>query len=407
MKVAIVCNDTRGGVQPYVALGAGLAGAGHEVRIVAPQEFSPMIGAAGLRFAGLSKSREEIVEISAGAAERGTLATMRLMLTELPERVALWTAETLEGCEGADLLLGGIGGMITGIPVAEKLGVPFVQAHLQPVGVPTAAFPGVLVAGVPIWWGDAGRRLSHFVSDAGVRMQFQGAAGTARQVLKLTGPTRSADPRLTLFGFSPFVVPVPPSPTREVTGYWTSSAPDWSPPADLAAFMERRDKPVVSVGFGSMTSGDPAALVELVVGAAADAGVRVVLLSGWARLDHLNDSDLHLAESVPHDWLFPRMSAVVHHGGAGTTGAAFMAGVPQIVVPFAVDQPFWASRVAALGVGPKGIPRKRLSRELLATALRSWVEDGAIRATAERLGSRIGQEDGVKAAVGRIEGFWR
>ena len=404
MRIAIVCNDTRGGVQPYVALGAGLKLAGQDVRIVAPESFASMVAAADLKFAPLSQSHEEMLQLSAGAAERGTIETMRLMLTELPKRIRLWTAQTLEGCVGSDLLLGGIGGMLTGLPVAEKLGVPFIQAHLQPIGVPTSSYPGVLVAGLPIWWGNAGRRLSHFVSDAGIQMQFQGAAKAARRdALKLSGPAKQADPRLSLFGFSPLVVPMPPSPNREVTGYWTGADSVWSPPRELETFLAASTMHLVSLGFGSMTSRDSSLLAELAAGAAADSGVRLVLLSGWAGLNLVQNENVLVAESVPHQWLFPRMSAVVHHGGAGTTGAAFIAGVPQVVVPFAVDQPFWASRVQALGVGPTPIARKRLTRERLATAIRVALADRAISSVARRLGDQIADEQGVVNAVPLIQ----
>ena len=247
-----------------------------------------------------------------------------------------------------------------------------------------------LVAGLTIWWGDAGRQLNHLVSDAGIQMQFQGAAKVARRdALKLLGPAKQADPMLTLFGFSPLVVPMPASPNRDVTGYWTGPNSVWPPPSELAAFLAADTKPVVSLGF-SMTSRDSSRLAELAAGAAADAGVRLILLSGWAGLNLVQNENVFLAESVPEQWLFPQMAAVVHHGGAGTTGAGFMAGVPQVVVPFTVDQPFWASRVKALGVGPAPIDRKRLTRERLATSV------------ARRLGNQIADERGVMNAVVRI-----
>jgi sterol 3beta-glucosyltransferase len=188
-----------------------------------------------------------------------------------------------------------------------------------------------------------------------------------------------------------------------VTGYWHLPAPaDWAPSQALEDFLAG-DEPVVSVGFGSMTSEDPEAVTALALGAARDAGVRAVLLSGWGGLGTLpQEGDVFLADAVPHDWLFPRMAAVVHHGGAGTTGAAIRAGVPAAVVPFSVDQPFWASRVAALGVGPKPIPRKRLTRERLADALSRAVADQPMRERAARLGEKIRAEDGVANAVERF-----
>lgn len=108
---------------------------------------------------------------------------------------------------------------------------------------------------------------------------------------------------------------------------------------------------------------------------------------------------MYVIESALFDWLFPRVAAVVHHGGAGTTGAGLAAGKPTIVVPFFADQHFWAGRVAALGAGPQPIPRRQLSGERLAAALTEATSNPAIRARAAALGERIRAEDGVGAVV--------
>ena len=108
-------------------------------------------------------------------------------------------------------------------------------------------------------------------------------------------------------------------------------------------------------------------------------------------------------DAAPHDWLFARATAVVHHGGAGTTGAAIIAGRPALVVPFAVDQPFWGRRVQALGAGPEPIPRRRLDAGRLAAALVRLRDDAAMRGRAAALGERVAAERGVERAVARIE----
>jgi UDP:flavonoid glycosyltransferase YjiC (YdhE family) len=161
--------------------------------------------------------------------------------------------------------------------------------------------------------------------------------------------------------------------------------------------------PPVCIGFGSMSSRDPQQLGDLVLRAVRRARVRAVLLSGWGGLTHEGGDDLFVAAEAPHDWLYPQMAAVVHHGGAGTTGAAFSAGVPTVIVPFAVDQPFWASRVTALGVGPSPIPRKRLTDQKLGDALRVATTDNAMSRRAADLGAQIRAEHGVLTAVQHLE----
>lgn len=208
MRIAVVCNDTRGGIQPYVALGLGLARAGFGVQAVAPGQFASMFEAVGLPFAPLSGGTEAEQKDAMGVGERGTIAAMRFMARELPARIQTWTRETLAGCDGADVVMGGIGGMVVGLSVAEKLGTPFIPTHLQPVGAPTGAYPGVLLSGMPRWLGRPGRWFSHHLSDAAMWMPFRGAMASARgNVLGLSGRPSAAKGQPVLYGFSRGAVP--------------------------------------------------------------------------------------------------------------------------------------------------------------------------------------------------------
>ncbi|HSP80686.1 MAG TPA: hypothetical protein VLQ93_19310, partial [Myxococcaceae bacterium] len=210
MRIAVVCNDTRGGIQPYVALAQGLRRAGHEVRAVAPSDLAPMFTEVELPVAPLSGSIEAVLRGSNGAAERGALASMRLAARELPRHIHAWTRETLEACEGVDVVTGGIGGMVVGLSVAEKLGRPFIETHLQPVGVATDAYPGILLPGTPRWLGSWGLRLSHPRSELVLWGPFKGMMASSRKkVLGLTGRPSAADGQPVLYGFSRHVVPVP------------------------------------------------------------------------------------------------------------------------------------------------------------------------------------------------------
>ena len=212
---------------------------------------------------------------------------------------------------------------------------------------------------------------------------------------------------LTLMGYSRRIVPHPEDwPEKFYTiGYWFLEEDGWEAPAELLAFLEA-GQPPISVGFGSMTGRDPKGLTELVVAAVERSGVRAVLLSGWAGL-----GEMDLPESVfclaraPHGWLFPRVAAVVHHGGAGTTAAGLRAGAPSVIVPHFADQPFWGRRVHALGAGPEPIARHKLTADGLAAAIREAVTNGAMRRRAQELATRIGEEDGVGTAVALISRY--
>jgi UDP:flavonoid glycosyltransferase YjiC (YdhE family) len=211
-----------------------------------------------------------------------------------------------------------------------------------------------------------------------------------------------------LYGFSPTVVPKPADwgERIHVTGYWFLERPsDWQPPADVADFI-RSGPPPVYVGFGSMGNRDPREVTEIVLDALDRCRQRGVILTGWGGLSRADLPDnVFGIESMPFDWLFPRMSAVVHHGGAGTTSAGLRAGVPSVIVPFFADQPFWAERVCRLGVGPGPVHRKRLTAERLARAISIAVNDSRMRDRAGEIGERIRGEDGVAAAVHFIDRY--
>ena len=399
MHILVLCNDTRGGVQPYAALAHGLIAAGHTVSAVAPVGLTHLFGPQ-VKVTPLAGTEDALDFATGGGAEKGTGAAMRLMARELPRRLAAWCQTVMAAADGVDVLTGGIGGMAIGLAVAEKLNLPFIPTHLQPVGHPTSAYPGVLFPGTPEWTGPFGRWISHYMSDAALWLPFRAAmADVRRKTFGLTGRTRLITGLPALYGFSRHVVSMADSPLRHVTGYWHLPAPQgWQPPAALDAFISGAT-PVVSVGFGSMGAASPLPLAQLVATAADAAGVRAVMQADWQGAPPSPTPTLYAASDIPHDWLFPRMAANVHHGGAGTTAAAFAAGRPSVVVPFAVDQPFWGARVQELGVGPAPIPRRKLDQSSLTRALHQVMADMAMQASARALANALATEDGVGRAV--------
>ncbi|HYO87882.1 MAG TPA: glycosyltransferase, partial [Candidatus Limnocylindrales bacterium] len=203
---------------------------------------------------------------------------------------------------------------------------------------------------------------------------------------------------------SPHVVARPADwpANHRVTGFLFDDDTTWPPPQELADFLAAGDKPVY-IGFGSMSDKDAERTTRVVIDGVQQSGQRAVLLSGWAGIGAAGVPNcIHLLKYAPHSWLFPRMAAVVHHGGAGTTAAGLRAGIPSIITPVGADQPFWGKRVYELGVGPKPVARAKLTAETLAAALRRAVTDGGMHERAAALGQKIEAEDSAGEALAAV-----
>ena len=212
-----------------------------------------------------------------------------------------------------------------------------------------------------------------------------------------------------LSAYSPMIIPHPEdwSEDKHITGYFfLDSQADWQPSPELKSFLDAGDPPVY-IGFGSMAGRNPEHLAKLALDALAQSGQRGLLNTGWGglRTDQVPEN-VFVLEDAPHSWLFPRMAAVVHHGGAGTTAEGVRAGVPAVIVPFVFDQPFWGARVKALGLGPDPIPQKRLTADRLAHAIKIAVSDENIRQRANSYGEVIRAEDGVGNAIEVIKRYF-
>jgi len=412
MNIAIIASGSRGDVEPYLALGKSLQHAGHTVRLVTHQNFEAYVSAHGVDFWAIPGNVQEIAQ-SAEMRERlakGNFLVIMSQMAKEAQRSALAMAEAgLAACQGMDLVLAGIGGLFVGFALAQKLGIALIQAYYIPF-TPTGAYPSFLFPRLPSWLGGRFNRISYHLAHQLMWQGFRSADRLARQrVLGLPadsfwGPYRALDAQRfpILYGYSPSVIPPPSdwSANVHVTGYWfLDSATNWTPSPALSEFLEAGPPPVY-VGFGSMSDQRPEEITALVLQALAMTRQRGIILSGWSglRAANLPESVLML-ESAPFSWLFPRVAAVVHHGGAGTTSAGLRAGVPSIVIPFMGDQPFWGRRVAELGAGPEPVPRKSLTVERLAAAIEKAVKDQTMRERAAELGMKIQAEDGVARAV--------
>ncbi len=408
MRITLVGIGSRGDVEPYIALGLGLRAAGHEIRIAAQTGFRHQVERSGLAFAPIDYDPATLLGSEEGVSwmesGRNPVAFLWRMVAALRPIVLRVAEDVLAATADTDVVVGSTLA-VSAYHVAEARQITYVGAFLQPLHM-TRAFPAVVFPRDDL--GPWGNRMSGRVGALALELPFRAQMNQWRRERLGLPPVRDVDfvARLAreqvpvLYGFSQLLVPKPRDWPASVQpcGYWTLPAErSWEPDPRLAAFLEDGSPPVF-VGFGSMRPRDPRRTSAMVVDALRRAGRRGVLAAGWAGLEATGD-DVLVVEEVPHDWLFPRCAAVVHHGGAGTTGAAVRAGVPSFAVPFFADQFFWGVRTARLGVGPEPIPARRLEPARLAAAIRMAVEDPRMRAAAAAAAARLAREDGIRTAV--------
>jgi sterol 3beta-glucosyltransferase len=441
MRITILALGTRGDVQPAVALALGLQRAGHSVRVAAPPLSQDLVTGHGLDYAPLGdppKTRRAGKQISLTGIVAFVSRTVYLFLRSLFSRTAgpAWPAKTpdldrlmdcsLAACEGADAI---IFPFITiwVYHIAEKMRVPCYLWDTHPL-TPTRAFPDFQFTGIfpawfrfarilPSWFREGGgfNLLSHrFVQrillSLGLRLTNAWRAQRLHlPMLRNIGPLAKLynNGAVVLYCYSPLIVPKPDDwpAFHYVAGYWFLDRKDeWNPPAELLRFLADGPPPVC-IGFGSARDRNPERLTRIVMEALTRAECRGILLTGRGGLSNTIEPppNVFVIDSVPHDWLFPRVAAVVHHCGAGTCGAVLRAGIPSIAVPWWGDMYFWADRLHRIGVSPPFIPKGNLSADRLAEAIRIAVKDAVLRERAAEIGRRIASEDGVARAVEILE----
>lgn len=418
-RILIATYGSRGDVEPFLALALGLKARGHDVALMTSTRFAGWIGEKGVSFLPISDEALAQIDTPDGQAmldgSTGILKRMmaaRRMTARAKPLLAQMLDQAWEGAEGfrPDLII--FNPKIMAAPhIAEKLGIPAVLVFLQPMFVPTTTFPAAGLPNLPLpGWNRLSYRLvslsfALYRKPVNALRARLGLAPVHRAAEVLSPPSMAGMP--VIHPISRHVLPRPSDwPDRAlITSFWRlPQEAGYTPDPALAAFLESGPPPVYA-GFGSMPASDPAALGAMVTGAIRKAGRRGVIASGWGGLKAAQSDDMYMIDAAPHDWLFPHMAAVVHHGGAGTTAAGFRAGVPSVICPFGVDQPWFAQLSVRLGVGATPVPRRRMTVERLARSIRQAVEDRSIAENARALGEKLRQEDGIAEAIAIIEGL--
>ncbi|THH03346.1 hypothetical protein EW145_g6333 [Phellinidium pouzarii] len=403
---------SRGDVQPYIALAQELQRAGHTVTIVTHAEYKEWIERWGVRHRTAGGDPGALMKLSVEHKMfspqffKESLSNFRTWLDDL--LVDAW-----EQCKDADVLLESPSAM-AGVHIAEALNIPYFRTFTMP-WTKTAAFPHPFLS-PPV-------ELASFNTSTYILFDNVLWSATSGQInrwrkhtlhIGSTDMGHLAQSKIpSIYNFSTYVVPKPLDwgDAIVISGYWFLDNPDleWAPPESLTQWMAkaRQDKkPIVYIGFGSITVPNPPAMTRNIVKAVLRSDVRAIISKGWsARMSKTDETDFvfppecYSIDKVPHDWLFPQVDAALHHGGAGTTGASLRAGIPTLIKPWFGDQFFWASRVQKIGAGMKV---SSLSASEITTTLVKATSDRLMKERAASIGEKIRSENGVHNAVKAI-----
>ena len=399
MRIVIPTIGSRGDVQPFIALAQGLGRAGHAVMLATHPVMKTLVETHGVTFAPIGPDfdfaqRMATIRHQARNTIIGLIQAMRFGFDMLERS----HNDILALCRQADLVVVPTA-IAAGKNEAEQLNLPYLSVTLMPWAIP---------------WTDPQRsfvkRLIYGTIDGLVYLITTLPLNRIRkrQGLAPVGKEGFTSPRLNLVPVSPAVYPPNPHWERRhhVVGYWFAEAPGkWQPSVDLLAFLNDGEPPlVVSLGVMSLGDDDAVESASLFVDAIQRAGVRAII-QGWEKgIKQLHlPTNIYAAGSLPHSWLLPQCAGIVHHGGYGTTAAGLRAGIPMLVIPHIADQFYWGQHVHQLGVGLPFIPRSKLKREELASALKELVCNDQLRIAASIIGEKIRAENGVDNAVNLIE----
>ncbi|KAJ7069825.1 glycosyltransferase family 1 protein [Mycena amicta] len=403
---------SRGDVQPYIALGLGLMKEGHTVTVVTHNEYKSWVESFGIRHKQAGGDPGALMKLSVENKMfspeffKESLQNFRPWLDQL-------LVDSWESCQGAEVLLESPSAM-AGVHIAEALNIPYFRTFTMP-WTKTSEFPHAFLS--PPVDAPTFNSASYVLFNSVMWAATSGQINRWRRNTLQIGNTDMSHLDLAkiafVYNFSSAVVPKPLDwgDAITVSGYWFLDNPEganWTPPQDLIEWIEKArsdGKPIVYIGFGSITVPHPNRVTARIVKAVLKSDVRAIISKGWsARMSKANDKDpeveipeeCYVVESIPHDWLFQRIDAAMHHGGAGTTGASLRAGIPTLIKPWFGDQYFWASRVQQLGAG---LRVHSLHSHDLAEALVTATTSRVMKEKAAAVGEKIRAEDGVHTAI--------
>jgi len=408
LHISIVAYGTWGDVRTGISLALALKEAGYGVRLIVTEDFAGWVRNLGIDIHLLPVNKFEIMKRV--SSETNPLKVMLAVHKEIGPallqagRDLLALSDDTDGYVVNEWLLGIVSGIVDSrqLKLVHLASQPQIRTRTMPIAT-MPELPGRMPFRDTYHW--SSYVLAYYLRWFSYVREFNNLRKT-----HLRFPTLSPKGYLDLIDrtpsitvISPQVISRPPDwqAHHHLTGFLFYDD-DWRPPADLEEFI-LAGEPSVYIGFGSMHDRHPEETTRVILDALEHAHCRAVLYKGWAGLGRADLPDtVYLLDYAPHNWLFPRMAAVVHHAGAGTSASALRAGVPSVPVPHSGDQSFWARKLHRLGAGTRPLPRNRLNSLDLAERIASAVQDSGMKSRAAELSARICEEDGAGKTVSAI-----
>ncbi|VUC27779.1 unnamed protein product [Clonostachys rosea] len=418
LNIVIQVVGSRGDVQPFVALGKALHIVGHRVRIATHAQFEEFVRFSSLEFFDVGGDPADLMAFMVETPSM--IPTLKQLRAGIVQRKRAMYKEMLSGfwksCTEPDSQSNTqfVADAIIANPpsfahvhCAQALGIPVHLMFTMP-WTSTEEFAHPLAN---ITAANLDSRTANYASYAAIELLTWQGLGDLVNVWRVSSLGLEPVPGMEghrlaealeipfTYCWSPSLVPKPSDwgSHINVCGFFFRDEPVYSPPLELEKFLQNGPPPIY-VGFGSIVASGSDGLLTTILNAARAVGVRVVISQGWSNLGGENSPDVFYIGDCPHEWLFPRMAAVVHHGGAGTTACGLRYAKPTTIIPFFGDQPFWGNVIAKAGAGPEPIPYRFLTSQNLTQALEFCLTRGAVEA-AQRIADSMIHEDGVTAAV--------
>jgi sterol 3beta-glucosyltransferase len=418
VRYAIITYGSRGDVQPYIVLALGLMNRGHEVTLLAPENFKDFVEDYGVPFYPLHGNSEELLYTPECLRflKTGNTFSLMLYMQKAGRKIQpLINRDMLAGSLDADILIASVLCIVWVRSIAEKLNKRWGIVQLNPPTMPTEKFP---FAGLAFFnsprYNLFTYRLLWFLHWQLIKKdvnKFRISLGLSPVKISLLDKM-SHENIFNLYAFSPQLIARPDDwdSNIDITGFLTLSAESREThemdviPEDLKQWLQEGKKPIY-IGFGSMPVPNAELFGVILNEIISGTNQRIIFCKGWSAISGLPmHSNLFTVNYINHEWLFPQCSAAVIHGGIGTIAAVLKAKIPVIIVSVFADQPWWGKIIEDKNLGVH-IPFKKLTTQKLLKAIDA-TQTPEMRKSVSETGEKINNEDGLKRSLDAIENYF-